>query len=127
MPVTVSVQEPTRFVVDATGKVTGAEGHSALDKVLSDPHFGQGATVLVLAHDVTGTPRTDELRDLAAAAVALKQRGLAGFAIVTEPGFVYGVARMFSALAELAGVPVDVFLDKEAARHRLDELSARAA
>ena len=127
MPVKVSVQEPTRFVVDATGQVTGAETMRALQTILSDSHLAHGATVLVVARDVTGTPHSDELRDLAVATVALKERGLAGFAIVTEQRFVYGVARMFAALAELAGISVDVFRDQDAARSRLDELSARAA
>lgn len=127
MPVKISVHEPTRFVIDATGEVTGAEGWRALEAVQKDSRFARGATLLVVAHGVTATPETEELRDLAVAAAALRQSGLAGFAIVTDPGFVYGVARMFSALADIAGLPVDVFQDRDAALRRLDELSNQAA
>lgn len=127
MPVAVSVLEPTRFVVDVTGNVTGAEVFQGIDTILSDPNFSRGTTVLVVARGVTGTPGSHELRDLAAAVVALKDAGMPGLAIVTEPGFVYGVARMFSSLAELVGVPVEVFQDPAEARNRLDEISARPA
>jgi hypothetical protein len=127
MPVTVSVQEPTRFEVEATGKITGAECFRTLETILHDPHFARGATVLVVAHDITGAPAADELRSLATAMIPLKKGGLVGFAIVTQPGFVYGVARMFSALTELVGVSVDVFQDECEAHARLHDLSTRAA
>ena len=70
---------------------------------------------------------SDELRDIATAVVALDRAGLAGLVIASQPGFVYGVARMFSALADLLGVCVEVYLDQTEARARMDELSARAA
>lgn len=127
MPVSVSFEEPGRFVVDSTGNITGPEAIAALEKVRTHPRFRCGVTVLVVAHDVTSAPRTDELRDIATLATQLKSGGMAGFVIVTEPGFVYGVARMFSALADLAGVQVEVFQDLDDARNRLDEMSTHAA
>ena len=66
------------------------------------------------------------LRDIVTVAHSLTTCGMRALAIVTEPGFVYGVARMFSALADLMNVHVEVFLDVVEARERLDQISARA-
>ncbi len=127
MPVRVSFEEPSLFVLQGTGRITGAESIDAFEQVLSHTRFNQGVTLLAVARDITGAPPTDELREIAASALSLKNGGMSGLAIVTEPGFTYGVARMFSAIADLAGVRVDVFLDENEARVHLDQVSARAA
>lgn len=127
MPITVSFEEPSRFILEGTGRITGAESVRALQEVLHDPRFRPGATLLSITHDVTGAPPTDELRDVVVAAAALKRGGMSALVIVTAPGFVYGVARMFASLADLAGVQVEVFQDVTEARERLDEISAQAA
>lgn len=128
MPVRVlSFEEPSRFVLEGTGRITGAESIDAFEEVQRHPRFRTGVTLLAVTHDVTGVPPTNELREIAAAALALKNNGMSALAIVTDPGFVYGVARMFSALADLAGVRVDVFQSVDEAREHLDQLSARAA
>lgn len=127
MPVTVSFEAPARFILEGTGKITGAESVRALNEVLAHPGFGKGATLLSITHDVTGAPPTDELRDIVVVAANLHKAGMSALLIVTEPGFVYGVARMFASLADLAGVQVEVFTDICEARRRFDEISARAA
>ena len=127
MPIRVSFEEPSRFVLQGTGRITGAESIDAFEQVLHHPRFRSGVTLLAITSDITGVPPTDELREIAASALALKNGGLSALAIVTQPGFTYGVARMFSALADLAGVRVDVFLDVREAREHLDLVSARAA
>ena len=127
MPISVSFEAPTRFILTGTGKITGAESVRALNEVLAHPQFERGTTLLALTHDVTGAPPTDELREIVVVATELRKAGMSALVIVTEPGFVYGVARMFASLAELAGVQVEVFQDLCEARRRFDELSARAA
>lgn len=127
MPVSVSYEAPARFILEGTGKITGAESVRALNEVLAHPRFGPGTTLLSITHDVTGAPPADELRDIVVAAAALRKAGMSALLIVTQPGFVYGVARMFASLAELAGVQVELFQDLCEARRRLDEISARAA
>ena len=98
MPVRVSFEEPSRFLLEVTGRITGAESSDAFEKVLSHPRFHRGVTLLAVTHDVTGAPPTDERREIAA-----------------------------SALADLADVQVEVFLDVNEARNRLDEIATRAA
>lgn len=127
MPVSVTFEEPTRFVIEGTGDISGTDAIRAFEQVRAHPSFGAGTTVLAVAHHVTSAPRTDELRDMVASVIALRNGGMVGFVVVTDPGFTYGVARMFSALADLSGVPIEVFLDVNEARTRLDELASRAA
>lgn len=127
MPVSVSFETPARFILEGTGRITGAESVRALHEVLRHPGFGPGATLLAVAHDVTGAPPTDELRDIVIAANELRKAGMSALIIVTAPGYVYGVARMFASLADLAGVQVEVSQDLCEARTRFDEISARAA
>ena len=127
MPISVSFEAPARFILEGTGKITGAESVRALREVLADPRFGPGTTLLSITHDVTGAPPVDELRDIIVVATQLRNAGMAALVIVTQPGFVYGVARMFASLSDLAGVQVEVFQDVVAARQRADEISARAA
>lgn len=127
MPVSVRFEEPSRFVLEGTGAITGAECIVAFEEVLAHPRFEKGATILAVAHGVTRAPASDELRDIVTVAHTLTTNGMQALAIVTEPGFVYGVARMFSALADLMNVHVEVFLDVVEARERLDQISARAA
>ena len=127
MPIRVSFEEPALFVLEGTGKIMGVESIQAFREVLQHPRFRPGVTLLAVAHDITGAPATDELRDIVSAATALQRGGMTALLIVTEPGFTYGVARMFSALADLAGVRVEVFNDLCEAHERLEEISAKAA
>ena len=127
MPVRVTFEEPSRFVLEGTGRITGAESIDAFEQVRNHLRFRKGVTVLAVTRGITGVPPTDELREIVTSAIALRNEGMAAMAIVTQPGFTYGVARMFSALADLAGVRVDVFEDVNEARQHLDALSARAA
>lgn len=127
MPIRISFEEPDRFVLEGTGAITGAESIDAFEEVLKHPRFRKGVTLLAVTRNVTGAPPTDELREIVSSALALKKGGMTAMAIVTEPGFTYGVARMFSALADLVGVRVEIFQDVSEAREHLDEASARAA
>jgi hypothetical protein len=127
VPISVSFEATAQFRLTGTGKITGAESVRALNEVLAHPKFERGTTLLALTYDVTGAPPSDELREIVVAATSLRKAGMAALIIVTEPGFVYGVARMFASLADLAGVQVEVFQDAIEARQRFDEISVRAA
>src|SRR5687768_10371281 len=87
-----------------TGAIPASESLAALREISSDPRFGPGATLLAIVAGATSVPASDELSGLAVEVRSLVDRGLAGFVIVTEPGFVYGVARMFTVIAEMVGV-----------------------
>ena len=103
-----------------TGVIPASESRAALSDIGSHSRFGPGTTVLCIVEDATEVPRSDELAGLAAALKDLAQRGLVGFVVVAEPGYVYGVARMFSAASEMLGVRVEVTEDEAEARSILD-------
>ena len=101
-----------------------AESLSLFADISADPRFAPGATLLADCREVTGTPDADELRTIANALESLTQRGFAGLAIVAKSGFVYGMARMFTAFAELGGSRVSAFRDMDAASRWLDSAGA---
>ena len=116
MPMIVDLEAPGRFVVHATGNITTVEILDALNDVVADPAFAPGATILVLAKQVTGAPSTKDLWEIARVTKSAYGRGLQEVAIVTEAGFAYGVARMFSVISEIVGIGVSAHLDEAEAR-----------
>lgn len=126
MPVTVAFEPPAQFVVRAAANVTHEEVIAGISEMLAHPGMSGKRTVLIAAQDVTGAPGTDELRAIVQATKQLVARGVVAIALVTPPGFVYGVARTFVAYAELADIRVRAVLDPADARRWLDE-SLKAA
>ena len=122
MPCEVSFEEPRRFVVRATGDIPASEALAVLQRVQYDPRFGPGALLLGIVAGATRVPATDELTGIASAVKALFDRGLVGCVIVSQPGFVFGVARMFAVLAEMLGVHAHVTQDEMEGRRLIDEL-----
>ena len=127
MPYTISFETPRRFVIRASGDLPGSESLESFRRILADPRFGEGATMLTIATDVTRAPATDELATIASAVKDLFARGLRGFVIVTDPGFVYGVARMFTVVAEMMGVPSEVTQDEAEGRLLLERIERDVA
>lgn len=119
MPLSLAFTEPSTFVVTASGKVTYEETTRILEDILADPRLDKDITVLVDARDVTGVPTTQELRALARELRPLHAAGVPAMAITTSSTFVYGIARMFSVLAEHSGLHVQVFRDLDEARRWL--------
>jgi hypothetical protein len=116
MPIGVSFEEPTTFVIHATQNVTSAEMKSSLRTVLGHDRFRPGALILVDARAMSGAPPTDEMREVAGAMPPLVDAGLSAMAIVSDRQSIYGVARMFSALAEPFGARVSAFRTVDEAR-----------
>lgn len=109
MPVALSFRAPQTFLIEASGTVTYDEVTHVVETLLSDPRLADGADAITDARKVTGVLSASELRLVAGRAKELRRAGLRANAIVTPDGFVYGVARMFSALAELVGARAGVF------------------
>lgn len=115
MPVVAAFAEPDTFVVHATGVVTYSEVQHAVDAMLAHRSAERARKVLVDGRGVTGAPATAELRAIAGDLKPLKERGVTCVAIVTDAGFVYGVARMFMVFAEPFGLKVRAFVTMEEA------------
>ena len=110
MPVTYSVESPALFLILASGKVTLAEASGVLTEIGEDKRLMPGSKMLIDGRTVTGAPLRPELRQIARQMADLKDLGLVATAIVTNQGFIYGVARMFAMFAELVGYRVGVCL-----------------
>ena len=127
MPYSVTFEEPQRFVMRQWGAIPAEESRLALGEIAEHPRFGAGATVLAIVSGATSAPASDELSELAAEVRTLVRRGLAGFVIVAEPGFIYGVARMFSASADMLGVHTEVTESETEGRQILDRIEKDAS
>ena len=114
MPVTMSFQEPSTFVLRGSGVVTYMEIIDALAKIGADARFGPGSQLLGDGRVAQSAPDAMEIRMLATTVADLHQRGLGRVAVVAERSSVYGASRMFSVFAGMLGVEVSVF-------RRLDE------
>jgi len=124
MPIRYSVDRiHRRLVTQANGLVTFQDINAHLDyeqrnRDLDRPELfdARGATT-----DLTA----DQVRRLAQrAADMLRIVDLGPTAIVTTDDVVYGMARMYSVLAEGAGAAAEVFRDMESATRWLDRQSA---
>ena len=121
MPVAVGFVAPCAFLVHSTGTVTNAEVQKALDELTQRLATTPGCHVMIDASGVEQAPGSAELRQIARDMKPLLSRGLGPIAIVTKPGFVLGVARMFSVFAEMVGFTVSTFTDVAAAQKWLAE------
>lgn len=115
MPVVTAFAEPDSFAVHAAGVVTYSEVQHAIDAMLAHRSLDRARKILIDGRGVTGAPPTPELRAIAKDLKPLKDKGVGCVAIVTDAGFVYGVARMFTVFAEAFGLKVRAFVTMEEA------------
>ena len=127
MPYSVSFEEPRRFVMRQSGVIPASESRAALNEIRSDSRFAAGATILAIVERATSIPAADELPGLAHELKSLVERGLVGFVIVADPGYVFGVARMFSAASDMLGIRVEVTESETEARVMLDAVERHPA
>jgi hypothetical protein len=120
MPLELSFRKPSTFLITATGAVNYAEAVDIIDAVLADARFADAKALVTDAREITEVPATTELRHLANQLKTVHERGLRLHVIVTKGGFVYGIARMFSVLAEMRGIKVHVAQSMEEAQKWLD-------
>ena len=125
MPVAVAYTDPGMFLVHSTGAVTYAEVQRAIDDILAHPQYASARKVLVDGRRVTSAPATNELRAIAKDLKPLIDRGFGPMAIVSNPGFVHGVARMFTVFAEVFGLRVRAFTQMKEAEEWLQASGAR--
>ena len=121
MPVALTVEGPSTFVVPASGIVTYFEVIEVIEKLLERVSELPGARILVDGEEVTATPRVIELAGIARAIEPLIQSGVARIAIVANTELVYQAARAFCIFAELVGACVSVFREASEARAWLGE------
>lgn len=127
MPVDLAFQEPSTFVVRASGNVTFDEAQNVIEQLRVDPRVRADVGVYVDGRDVESAPTTMELRILAGDLKPVFDQGIGAMAIVADKTFVYGIARMFQAFAEALGENVHAFRTPDEARDWLTAQTQHAA
>jgi hypothetical protein len=112
-----------RLVTHAAGLVTYDDINAHLD--LEQKNRDLDRPELIDARGATTDVTTAQVRKLVQRATQmLRLVDLGPTAIVTDNDVVYGMARMYSVLAESAGANADVFRDIESATRWLNRLGA---
>jgi hypothetical protein len=105
--------------VRAFGSVNCAESLDLVRSLLRQSPVLAGRPIFVDARGVTDAPSTRELRRIATEMMPFATAGFGAIGILTESICIYGIARMFSVLAE-AAAHVSAFRDPREAAEWLD-------
>lgn len=123
MPIQYAIDRNNRLLTRADGVVTFDEinGHLDLEQLNRDLDRSE----LIDARDATTDLMPAQVRQLVMRAAAmLRVVKLGPTAIVTTDDVVYGMARMYSILAEGVGARAEVFRDLESAIRWLNQVTA---
>jgi len=119
MPLTYRIDpEASLLLITGHGVITQAERVDGLRTWLSDPAFKPGLDTLCDFSETLSTPTLDELRELVAIVQEHSEAiGRVRLAIVTSRPITFGIARVFEALADVEGAPlqVKVFFERKPA------------
>ena len=119
MPVVLEFEEPSLFIVRASGAVTFEDSRQVLVEILSNPKLGAGAAILIDNKDVTSTPSVGEIAVITSLSREIFTRGVAKLAILADSEPVHGIANLFASFASTMGSDVRVFRDLQGARRWL--------
>ena len=122
MPIQYSIDRNNRLLTRADGVVTFDEINAHLD--LEQLNRDLDRSELIDARDATTDLMPAQVRQLVLrAADMLRVVKLGPTAIVTTDDVLYGMARMYSVLAETVGARTEVFRDLESAARWLDQVT----
>jgi stage II sporulation SpoAA-like protein len=116
MPVVLSFEEPSLFILRASGEVTYDEVNRALDQMLADAHFQKASAIFIDNRGVTRTPSIPEVAMITKQFSVVFSRGVVRVALLTDSAAVYAVSLIFSAFASTVGAQARVFRDEAKAR-----------
>ena len=123
MPIEYAIDKNNRLLTRADGAVTFDEINGHLDLEQSNRDLDRSE--LIDARNATTDLMPAQVRQLVMrAAGMLRVVKLGPTAIVTTDDVVYGMARMYSVLAEGVGARAEVFRDLESAERWLNQVTA---
>lgn len=104
---------PERQLAEVVGKssVNLADCLEAMHCLSEDPDFRGDYHVLVDLREIAFRPSADDARAVADALGALKSHFTGRVGVVVAGGFMFGMTRMTSLFAEMAGFDMTPFLD----------------
>jgi hypothetical protein len=116
MPVALTFEEPSLFIIRASGEVTFEEAFRACNLLLSDLRLRHGASVLVETTDVVEVPSIGALAVLADLFRAIFAAGVRRMAIACDGDLVRTAAQTFAVFATSPGTEVRLFQGAQEAR-----------
>ena len=121
MPLTYAVSLPDRLIrVTAVGDVTVTENESLARELEQEPSASPGMRMLVDISRSATSMTNEHLRSVARRFRSVQAHGIGPVAIVAGSDFTYGMARAYSAYAEIEGIGVRVFRTEDDALAWLD-------
>jgi hypothetical protein len=128
MPVSLTFEEPSLFIIRASGVVRFEEAFRASNLLLSDLRLRNGAAVLVECDQVVEVPSVGALAVLADLFRAIFAAGVRRMAIAWDGDLARAAAQTFAVFANSPGTDVRLFQEAEEARCWLtDAARARTA
>lgn len=121
MPLTLSFEEPSLFVEQATGIVTYEEALRIRQEMMADPRLRKGTTWLIVSQGVTRTPSGPDLAFIAQQTGQIFARGLRKLALVSDTQSFHDASNLFADYAYLHGATVKVFREEQEARRWLKD------
>jgi hypothetical protein len=106
--------------VTLAGQYSFAEIEQAAARILNDPAFTDDMNLLLDARLVTVNPTLAEVRARAMFLNSVARNRPGKIVLVVADTLRYGLGRMLSIYAQMEGVKVEVFMDIEQARQRLE-------
>lgn len=121
MPVDLFFEDPSLFVLRASGIVTYDEVRRTIDGLLADARLQPGVSILIDNRQVTRTPSIGEVAAITRHFAKVFARGARRVALVTDNEMVYRVSQVFASFASTVGSDTKVFREDETARKWLAE------
>ncbi len=125
MPVELQFEEPSLFIMRASGAVTYEEVRRALDELLADSRLRAGAAIFIDNRGVSSTPSIAEVAVITRQFGKVFARGRRRVALLTDSELVYRVSQVFASFASTVGADAKVFRDLQKAREWLTESSSK--
>jgi hypothetical protein len=121
MPVALSFEQPSLFIMRASGAVTYQEVRRAIDQILAHAGFHAGSRIFIDNRGVTSAPSVEEVAGIANHFSDVFARGVTRLALLSDNEEIYKVAQMFAAFASTVGAEARGFRDFQKAREWLSE------
>jgi hypothetical protein len=127
MPVELTFQEPSLFIMRAFGAVTYEEVRGAIEKLLADSSFRVGVKLFIDNRGVTSAPSTGEVALITNHFSEVFVRGVTRVALLSDSEEIHAVAHVFASFANTVGADARGFRDEQKALEWLGESSSKPA
>jgi len=127
MPVVLTFEEPSSFIMRAFDAVTYEEVRRAIEEMLADSRLCVGVTLFIDNRGVTSAPSTGEVALITNHFSEVFARGVTRVALLSDSEEVHSVAKMFASFASTVGADAKAFREERKALEWLRGSSSKPA